>query len=252
MLSIQDEMLQKAAHNLERVQSYFESRTTWTVPQDSKGAVSALHLISMTMIQVALEPLLETNGLDLEPALTHRRVDQLPAAELDQDRLAKFSGFVEQLSDWFVAQSGNHASPTGKALLERIYRSVERTTLSLEALLKHNRLEFTPLRPPPPPAEPEVTELEQGNVDARLILEDSETEPVLQTFRGNVELSYEANQAIDGLLEEAGLKYSPYQHDKFMRKVLQWVQATPQGHVLEIKISTLHGRREPYPTYNRK
>ena len=80
---------------------------------------------------------------------------------------------------------------------------------------------------------------------ARLVLEDTERTPVLQTFKGAVELTLKAQQALGELLDQAGITHNSYQRNKLERKVLQWVQATPPGSVLVIRIGDLNGVPEP-------
>ena len=251
-MAIQAEMLQRTRKNLERLRDYFEARVHWKVPQETQAGIAALHMTLKTMLDVVLVPLLARNGIEPNAAVTYRRVEQTTLNSFESSRLERFSGFLEQLSDWFIAHGSDTNTPTDRELLEKIFRIVEGTCLAVEAVLKHNSMEYNPLYPPPPPLEPKVTEIEGGNVRAKLVLDDTEETPVLWEFRGDVELHYDAKQALGTFLEEAGLKYSSYEQTKLENKVLQWVKSRPHGYVLVIKISTLHGRREPYPTYEKK
>lgn len=251
-MAIQAEMLQRTSKNLERLRDYFETRIYWTVPEDAQAGISALHMTLKTALSIVIGPLLARNGVEPNPTVTHRRVEQTTVNSFETDRLERFSGFLEQLSDWFIAHGGDTTTPTDRDLLEKIFRIVENTCLAIEAVLKNNSIEFSPQYEPPPPNEPKVTEMEGGNVRAKLVLDDTEETPVLWEFRGEIELHYDAKQSLHQFLEDAGLKYSSYELTKFENKVLGWVKSRPHGYVLIIKISTLHDKREPYPTYDKK
>ena len=251
-MAIQAEMLQRTSKNLERLRDYFEARIRWTIPQEAQSGIAALHITLKTVLSVVLGPMLARNGIEPNHAVTYRRVEQIAPDTFESDRIKRFSGFLEQLSDWFMAHGGDTTSPADRQLLERIFRIVEATCLAVEGGLKHNKIEFTPQYAPPPPREPKITEVEGGNILARLVLEDTEETPVLWEFRGEIELHYEAKQALHAFLKEAGLKYSSYELTKLENKVLQWVKGQPHGYVLVIKISTMHDKREPYATYSKK
>ena len=223
--------------------------------------------------------LLEVQGRVLEPLLRANRAQALPPArqsaeplpqtgEVDVERLTRFAAFVEQLGRWFESQSGLPLSGVGKTSLGTVAGSLQRTAAVVEAMLARGGVAPVPpaagpaigdaptLRPattPPAGAEESVDVPRRPAADGpRLVLEDTERTPVLQTFKGAVELTFETREAIARFLAEAGIDYNSYQLDKLERKVLQWVQATPHGCVLVIKVGELRGRREAVPGYAKK
>ncbi len=251
-MAIQTEVLQKISKKLERVRDYFEGRIRWTPSNEALPGMTALHLTLKTILTVTLGPILVQNGVKPNPAVTYRRVDQVGPGTFNVVLLAKFSKFLDQVSDWLMTHTDGPLSQTDLGKLEALHRVIETTCLALEATLSQNSIDFTPLNPPPAPAEPNVTEIEGGDVRAKLVLDDTEETPVLWTFQGETELHSDAKDALAAFLEQAGLRFSSYELTRFENKVLQWVMARPHGQVLEIKISTLHGRREPYPAYHSK
>jgi len=84
---------------------------------------------------------------------------------------------------------------------------------------------------------------------SRLILENTTEQPLLQEFQGNVELTQDAEKRLQTFLSLNDIELNSYELRKLEEKVRRWVEATPDGQSLVLKIGGLHGKREPYPSY---
>jgi hypothetical protein len=256
--TIRDDELHKVAGNFGRLREYFEARAEWTVKASDANALVTLHTALMAVIQIGLPPLMHENAVELPEELDHAPVKQLAERQIDGEKLHKFAAFSEKLVPWFLAQSGRGASDDGRKLLATVYKSLEGTTLAVEQIMDNTGVSYTGLLPeaaaPPAKAsaaaeEPRPPEPELAPCDSRLFLEDTEETPMLQEFKGQTELTFAATQAITRFLEEAEVRYDEGRLIRFQRKVLGWIEGTPPDHILVIKVSTLTGRREPYPSY---
>jgi hypothetical protein len=262
--TLQDELLVKAAHNITRVEEFFVARRGWSATPDGVAALRSLHAALSHALGEAVRPLLERHRLTEPQGEPEWGVAPLPPNELEAERVQRFGVFVQQLGDWFMTLPEEQVSARGRELLSAVAGALAGTASAVEQVLAAHGVVVPSLQPeePPDPAPPDPppatvspeavmpparTAGDENKV--RLVLDDTEGTPVLQTFQGVVELTCDTQQALSELLEQGGITYDSYQRHKFERKVLQWVQATPQGSVLVIQIGDLTGQLEPYPTY---
>ncbi len=84
---------------------------------------------------------------------------------------------------------------------------------------------------------------------AGLVLKDSETEPCFQEFQGRRELSPDTVAKLDAFASEQQLEMTEQERRRFLQKVQRWIETTPEGQVLTIRVSDLHGALKPYPQY---
>ena len=57
------------------------------------------------------------------------------------------------------------------------------------------------------------------------------------------------SRTTDGFLSEAGITYGEGDRRRFLRKVVDWIESTPDRHNLVMRVSALRGHLEPYPSY---
>jgi len=255
-----DEPLAKAAHNAARLEEYFAAHLDWGTDSGGLAALHALHSALTRALAAGLWPLLERHDLALPRGGPEWCVARLPAGLLEAERVQRFGVFVQQLGDWLMTLPEVRVSDRGRELLTGLARALAGTAAAVEQMLAASGVEVTPLGPeerspppePDPPPSAAAVRLTDEARDARLVLEDSESTPVLQTFQGKLELTFEAQQALAQFLEESGIQYNSYQRTRLERKVLQWVQAAPPRSVLVIRVGDLTGRPEPYPSYTLK
>jgi hypothetical protein len=72
--------------------------------------------------------------------------------------------------------------------------------------------------------------------------------PLLREGGRQAELTDDAKQLVAAFLAEHGLEGEAARH-RLESRMLRWLEATPTGQVLVLKMGSLTGRPEPYPTY---
>ncbi|PWB77137.1 MAG: hypothetical protein C3F15_03900, partial [Holophagae bacterium] len=123
--------LEKAAHNLERIDSYLAPRSRWTV--------SPAHLDTLASIRRSvsrLMKLMHTPSSTGPPAPTRdvRAAAPLDPAELDGDQLHGFASFLERLDRWLEASGAVPPTSGASELIARIVVSLQATGRALEEL----------------------------------------------------------------------------------------------------------------------
>jgi hypothetical protein len=81
------------------------------------------------------------------------------------------------------------------------------------------------------------------------MLKDTEAEPCLQEFQGRRELAPDTVAKLDAFAEENELEMTEHERRRFLQNVQRWIETTPEGQVLTIRVSRLHGAPKPYPQY---
>ncbi len=90
------------------------------------------------------------------------------------------------------------------------------------------------------------------DADARLILEKTDLRPLLQEFKGVRELTVLTKEQLHSFLAKQGIEFGKNETRRLHDKVLRWIEGTPAGRVLVIKISGLYGKPEAYSSYQPK
>jgi hypothetical protein len=123
--------LEKAAHNLERIDGYLAPRSRWTVPP-----VHLDTLASMRRSVARLRRLMQSAApaRPTAPAGHARAFAPLDPAELDGDQLHGFASFLERLDRWLEASGAVPPKTGATELLVRIVVSLEATDRALEAI----------------------------------------------------------------------------------------------------------------------
>lgn len=253
-VTLQDELLAKAAHNAARLEEFFVAHRDWRAGPAGVASLQALRDALERALVGGLRPLLERHGVEEPRGGPDWCVTPLPPGELEPERVHRFGVFVQQLGDWFITLPEVQVSARGGELLAALACALSGTAAAVEQMLAAGGQVASPPAPPAPEPSPALptprpARMTDAARQARLVLEDAEATPVLQTFKGAVELTFDAQQALTRFLEEAGVTFDSYQRNNLDRKVLQWVRATPHGSVLVIRVGDLNGAPEPFPTY---
>jgi len=123
--------LEKAAHNLERIDGYLAPRSRWTV--------SPAHLDTLASIRRSvsrLMKLMRTPSSTGPPAPTRDvpAAAPLDPAELDGDQLLGFASFLERLDRWLEASGARPPTSGASELIARIVVSLQATDRALQEL----------------------------------------------------------------------------------------------------------------------
>jgi hypothetical protein len=261
--TIYDGELRRLARDIERLQGFVEARRAWKLRPDRAEALTALYLTVISVLDEHLTPLLRQSHVEVEELVAPRMASQQPTQELDAVRLHSMTSYLERVTIWLDAHSSASLSNRGIALLVGISQSLKATAAALRCLARVNGLDLSAVgslnealsaaaQPAAAVAAAPANEPTDEPIDTRLVLEDCDETPLLQTFKGETELSELARRELDRFLYEAGVAYDGASRTRFERKVQEWIEATPPEHVLLLKVSALSGRREAYPNYARK
>jgi hypothetical protein len=238
--------LEKAARNLERLAQFLGERRAWMLASDAEAAA-----ISVRNAAASLAALLaEMVGRETAAPEKLRQPDKLTVAStVSGSRLAKFAEFIDQLQDWFASHHGSPMPPDSDEAVSSILHSLAVAERSINELMK------------PPVAAADVSQavvcgdlgpVAEVDMNARLVLEDSVQTPLLQVFRGVSELTPQAKRLVEEFFAKQGIELEGNDRRRIHDKTLRWIQSTPEGHVLVIKLSGLSGRAEAYSSYRPK
>lgn len=257
--ALPDEDLQRASHNLQRLCDFLAIHTAPPMSGGGRRQVSRLFDAAVELCQ-RLQPVLAANG-----ASPPRPQPVAPAAEaraLDPTRADRFADFLAQLNGWFAAREEAGASAAGVESLQAMYGSLVTIRTATSALLDRIDGGATAAAPapaavpeaaaepsPPPPPEPSGLPPAQPRSDRQLLLVDLDERPLLVEFRDKIELTATATESLDEFLAEHGLELSAYDRRKLDDKVRRWIEATPEGQALVLKVGGLRGALEPFPSY---
>jgi hypothetical protein len=277
--AITSQELEKASRNLERMSGFIGERRGWLL---GTGGEMVAAYASKTTASLA-EGIADLTDRRIEPPSSVQQPPELePSAKISANRLSKFADFMEQLRQWFALHGGGELPPESDDIVQSMRASLAVTSEALKLLLEPAALETTSMeesiRAPgelpsapadeiPPTAEapqPEgagepdpLTSDDLGPVvavdrDARLILEDNDVRPLLQKFKGIVELTPEAKKLLGDFVAKQGIEFGEYETHRLHDKVLRWLEGTPTDRVLVIKISGLYGKPTAYSSYQPK
>ena len=268
-----------ASRNLERMSGFIGERRGWLLGTGGE-MVAAYASKTTASLAVGISDL--TDGRIELPSSVQQPPELEPAAKLSADRLSKFADFMEQLRQWFALHGDAELPPESDDIVHSMQVSLAVTSEALQLLLGPAALETTSMResirasgemlstlvgeiPPiaeaPHPeaaGEPEqLTSDDLGPVaevdaNARLILENNDLCPLLQEFKGVVELTPEAKKLLDGFVAKQGIEFGEYETHRLHDKVLRWLEGAPADRVLVIKISGLYGKPAAYSSYQPK
>jgi len=265
--------LQKASENLGRLHAFLAARTSWAVGAGGDALVPEI-LGAIGELSSLMGGMLQESGISF-PRRDVIAVDQLPEGELDADRLRQVSSFLLQMKRWFVHRCDWRIGGAGREPARQVQAFLIGLSASLRTIAAHTPAPAEPGTPagspgPAVPSEPpkagqphkfasgpaptaaaggtEAAPAERSN-GARLELEDRVEAPLLVMFRGASELSSVARELIDGFLGANGIELGATDLRRFYVKVLKWIENTPEGQMLVLKIGWRDGIPAPYSSY---
>jgi len=238
-----------ASRNLQRMSGFIGERRGWLL---GTGGEMIAAYASKTTASLA-EGIADLTDGRIEPPSSVQQPPELePSAKLSADRLSKFADFMEQLRQWFVLRGEVDLPPESDDLVHSMQASLAVTSEALQLLLGHAAFETPSMKE----SSAAVAELPSAPMEedpnARLILENTDLRPLLQKFRGVVELTPEAKKQLDDFVAKQGIEFGEYEMHRLHDKVLRWLGAAPADRVLVIKISGLYGKPAAYSSYQPK
>lgn len=264
--ALPDGDLERARHNLQRVCDFLAIHTAPPAAGGGRPEVSRLFDAAVGLCQ-RLQPVLEANGVS-PPRPLPAVAEAAGGRPLDATRAGRFSDFIAQLEQWFAVQAGLTASTQGVAAVRAMYASLITIRSATSVLLdqidaappaapdetasaggEHDVPAASgsaeiPAAPPPPPLP-----LAQPRSNRKLLLVDLDERPLLAQFQGANELTETAVTSLTEFLDEHGIELSSYDRRRLDDKVRRWIEATPDGQALVLKVGGLRGSLEPFPSY---
>ncbi len=271
--------LEKASRNLERMSQFVGERRRWLL--GTGGETAAAHA-RKTAASLAEGIAALTDGRIGPLSSVQQPPEMEPSAKISGNRLSKFADFMEELRQWFASHGDAELPPESDGIVQSMQASLAVTSEALQMLLGPAALKTTareesttaavgssaaPTDEKPPTAEAPEPEAADGpepltsgdlgpvaevDTDARLILENTDLRPLLQEFKGVIELTVLAKEQLHSFLAKQGIEFGKNDTRRLHDKVLRWIEGTPMGRVLVIKISGLYGKPEAYSSYQPK
>ena len=250
MSTITTEELEKTVKNLGRVSAYIGERRDWVVGEGGESETIAIRG-SARLLAIKLA---EKSGVDPDPDLKLEFPPKLtPRAEISATRLAKFADFLDQLEKWFSSQNDIEFPKDSRESVQSVHRALAHVSGAAESLLTQMKTTDT--------ATPRVQDLIgdlddlpvlEVDINARLILEESELEPLVRKFHGVNELTTLAKETLDEFLATQNVKIEGRDLRRLHDKMLKWLTGVPPGQMLVVKLSGLSGKPTVYSSYQQK
>ena len=243
--------LDKAARNLERLAAFLGERRTWDLGSGGESAAKATREAANFLADTVAGMIEADDAAEVEA----RQPDVLqPAGSVSANRLQKFAEFLNDLGDWFAVHSDAELPEEADSYVLAMREALASACEAIDQLFQPPP--SSPLDDSPLPKEP-LTSSDLGPVaavdaNASLILENNFARPLLETFKGVKELSAHTRGQIDEFLAAQSIQFDGAESRHLYDKVLRWIEATPEGRVLVIKISGLSGKPQAYSSYQPK
>lgn len=250
MAEITIEELEKAARNIERIAVFIGERRQWIVGEGGEEQATAIR----DSVRALATMLADHTGAQPDPDFKIKLPLKLePSAKISASRLSKFADFLDQLQSWFTSQDEIVMPEDCEAAVQAIHGSLVQVNAAVERLLMPVMAE----EPPPPKPDDLVGEIDDApilevDLNARLVLEDQELKPLLQTFQGVTELTVEAKNILEDFLAGQNIKFEGHDLRRLHDKLLKWIEGIPLNQVLVIKLSGLSGKANVYSSYQPK
>jgi len=249
------EELEKARRNLEQIYLYFLSAMS-TAPADI-ASVEAIEQVGSTarLIQTNLREMAAANGIGIEA--TPLPSDLPGQARLEQKKLQAISAYMNKVLRWLGTAKSSQVPATCReaflqvsTVVEALAQIVEDQAAMAQEVEQAAPGSNDPLASvdtaPSGPAPVEVPDM------GSLVLEHTFQEPLLRGVEGKYELTQRAIEQIDTFFAGADIAHDTGERRRYYRKIARWLEATPDGMVLAIRIGGLSGRPEPYPKYQQR
>ena len=250
MSDITIEEVDIAARNIERISDFFGERRDWIVGEGGESNATAIRDSARALATM----LAEKTGVEPDSDFKVKFAAKLePSAKVSAARLSKFADFLDQLREWFSLQDDIAVLEDNTEAVQAIHHALALVCAAVDRLLKPVMAE----EPPPPTPEDLIGEIDDTPVlevdpNARLVLEDTDLRPLILTFKGITELTLGAKEALDEFLAEQSIELDSHERRRLDDKLLKWIEGTPLGQVLVIKLSGLSGKPQAYSSYQPK
>lgn len=243
MTMMPDAQLAKAAATVGRVAAFLQSHRTARLDpaiSSAAGAVRDAASALATLVRARLPDDAVPGSPDVSDA---------PAGPLDRERLTRFATYLGDLRRWFTELGDLGLSPPTVMHLEDLLgalQTIQDTVASFAPAEEHDPAK--PVHHQPVMRSDPPSTVGESAVSGRMVFDHTVDRPLLREVHGQPELTVEAKQLVAKFLDEHGLEGATTRH-RLETRMLRWLEATPSGQVLVLKLGALTGRPEPYPTY---
>ena len=238
-----DVQLAKAAATLGRVAAFLDRHRTASVDPTIPPAASTVRDAASALAAMVRSRLPD----GAQPG--HPAVEGVPTGPLDRERLQRFATYLSDLRRWFSELDDLGLSPPTVMHLEDLLgalQTIQDAVTTLTAAVDHDPVAAVHHQPTPPAGQaPPRTATEDGG---RMVFQSTPDRPLLREVQGQAELTDESRKRIGEFMKTHGLEGEAARH-RLETRMLRWLEATPTGQVLVLKMGSLNGRPEPYPTY---
>lgn len=240
------EELEKASRNVQRLSEFIGERRDWILASDAEGAASSLVKAAQSLtalVSTLVDP-------ELLESITIRQPKALePSGNVTAARLNKFAEFIHQLRKWFAAHEDANLPDGSDESVRSLLAALGVTAEALEKLEGPASAEEIAQEPL---VSGDLGPVAEVDMTARLSLDNTINRPLLQTFRGVTDLTPEAISLVDDFFAKQGIELQGPERRRFHDKVLRWIQSTPDGQTLVVRLSGLSGKAEAYSSYQPK
>ena len=252
--------LEKAALNLKRLSEFVGVRCRWAV---ATGGVSAAEDARKATEAIA-EIIGEMTGGDIATPVGVKQPPELePAGEVSAGRLTGFAEYLDQLRRWFESHGGTKLPSGSEDATRSIQRSLAVTGDALRLLLNPEARKPDPepqatVEPGPesqaavepgPLTRDDLGPVAEVDTEARLILDHTRQKPLLQKFKDMLELTPKTREMLDAFVKDQGMELNSHEIRRLREKVQRWIELTPNGRVLVLRVSGLFGKPDVYSSF---
>jgi DNA-binding transcriptional regulator/RsmH inhibitor MraZ len=250
MADITNEELEKAARNIERISAFIGERRDWIVGEGGEEQANVIRDHAKTLATMLAESTGTQPDSDFKITLPSKLE---PSAKISATRLSKFADFLGQLQTWLDSQNEVAVPEDAEDAVQKVYGSLTLVCAAVDSLLRPPVAE----EPPPPKPDDLVGEIDdlpvlEVDLNARLVLENHELKPLLQTFQGVTELTVHTKKILEDFLAEQNVTIEGHELRRLHDKMLKWIEGTPQNQTLVVKLSGLSGKPNVYSSYQPK
>jgi hypothetical protein len=243
MSTAPDVQLAKAAATLGRVAAFLDRHRTASVDPAISPAASTVRDAASALAAMVRSRLPD----GAQPG--HPPIEGAPTGTLDRERLQRFATYLSDLRRWFSELDDLGLSPPTVMHLEDLLgalQAIQDAVATLTAAVDHEPVAAVHHRPTPPAGQaPSRAAADDGG---RMVFEPTPDRPLLREVQGQAELTDESRKRIGEFMASHGLEGEAARH-RLETRMLRWLEATPAGQVLVLKMGSLTGRPEPYPAY---
>jgi len=249
--------LAKAAHNLGRLAEFVGVRRRWDIAEGGGSPAKNAHRASKAITELIREM---TGGEISAPVGVAQPSELEPSGEVSADRLGKFADYLEQLRRWFEAHNGTDLPYESANHARSIQRSLAATVEALAEMLGGSASESESIQKPEKTAIDESEQLTRDDLgpvakvdpNARLILDHTWEKSLLQKRDGILELTPDTTKRLDAFFSEQSFELNTHERRRLYEKVQRWVESTPNGRVLVLRMTGLSGKLDVLSSFQPK